>query len=382
MSRIFLDQRSDATQPQTHALVIGVGDYPHLRGGRLFASSPALTTLGLGQLTSSVVSAKTFANWLIANYNNGNAPLGSVELLVSPGGNHLTPSNAIEQVESATMDNIKKAFDRWYERCAKTAKNIAIFYYCGHGLEREAMLLLPEDFGASENRLWENCINFNSTYWGMGECPAETQCYFLDACRETPIDLLKFRTVDAQTLKDTQQTSFPLRDAPVLKAAPVGQKAYGPPNDVSFFTAALIRSFEGFGARRLVGSSWRVTTDSLLGATIQLMNRTRLPNGPRLTCSRTGDSNFETEIHEFSNPAHVIVHITCEPLAALSAADLYMNNGRNPPLRRAPGPEPWEIEVEAGTYIIGADFPNGQFRSTSLLGQIVFPPYFPCSLEV
>ena len=79
-------------------------------------------------------------------------------------------------VERATLDNIKVAFNRWYARCHAHAGNVAIFYFSGHGLEKEFQLLLAEDFAdPTTNNLWERAINFNQSWYGMGECKAVTQ---------------------------------------------------------------------------------------------------------------------------------------------------------------------------------------------------------------
>ena len=43
---LVLNNNLPATQRQTHVLVIGVGDYPNLRGGALFATQAARTTFG------------------------------------------------------------------------------------------------------------------------------------------------------------------------------------------------------------------------------------------------------------------------------------------------------------------------------------------------
>lgn len=83
MSLIYRDISLVANQPQTHAIIIGVGDYPHLRNGSAFRERPATSTMGLGQLTSSPISAKAFSDWMVNNFNNPNAPLGTVELLLS-----------------------------------------------------------------------------------------------------------------------------------------------------------------------------------------------------------------------------------------------------------------------------------------------------------
>src|ERR1035437_3878017 len=286
-----------AGQPQTHALVIGVGDYPHLRRGPLFATQPANVTFGLGQLTSSVASAQEFANWLRTNLSNPAAPLGSVELLLSPTNYQQPGATPVQQVDAATMQNIKASFNSWYGRCNANKDNVAIFYYSGHGLEDEIMVLLPEDFGEPSQNLWDNAIDFTATWYGMAECSAKTQCYFIDACREKSIDLLKTSKLDAHALKTTQLVTFPERDGYVLKGAPLGRQAHGPASGVSYFTQTLIACLNGVGASHKVGSKWIVTTDSLTGAAVRFMKRMKIAAVPKVACSKGGESNFTTDIH-------------------------------------------------------------------------------------
>ena len=70
--------------PATHALVIGVGSYPHLLGG----SGPRCAdNEGLGQLKSPTASATVFANWLIEEFANASKPLASLAMLISDESN-------------------------------------------------------------------------------------------------------------------------------------------------------------------------------------------------------------------------------------------------------------------------------------------------------
>ena len=140
--------------PRRTALIIGVGAYPHLRGGTLFATEPARYHLGMKQLDSPPVSAREFADWLIksgtSTHRNGAAPLGTVELLISsndPNDASFIAVGMTVAVEEATFYNIQKAFDRWFMRCDRHVDNIGVFYFCGHGLEREKSWLLASDYG-------------------------------------------------------------------------------------------------------------------------------------------------------------------------------------------------------------------------------------------
>ena len=124
MSVIF-NAALPATTAQTHAFVIGVGEYPFLLGGHL---NPGAMTMGLGQLTSSVKSAEAFAYWLTSKFTSSSAPLGSVELLLSP--NSYAPAGQPAQaVDRATLDNIKVAFKRWYRQVPRPRRQRGVVLF-------------------------------------------------------------------------------------------------------------------------------------------------------------------------------------------------------------------------------------------------------------
>ncbi len=104
--------------PATHALLIGVGGYDHLDGGRRKRLPNPSEFGGLGQLTSPPRSAIAVARFLAASKKaNWRAPLASVDLLVSPA-----PSDPEVVADGgpygrATLDAIKAAFNAWWRRC-------------------------------------------------------------------------------------------------------------------------------------------------------------------------------------------------------------------------------------------------------------------------
>ena len=93
---------------------------------------------------------------------NRSAPIGTIEVLLSPGS-YVDPDGATADVEVASMVNISEAFGRWSDRAHKNKNNVAIFYYCGHGLEREGTILLPSDFGNPAINISMNMIDFNGS---------------------------------------------------------------------------------------------------------------------------------------------------------------------------------------------------------------------------
>jgi hypothetical protein len=121
--------------PMTHALIIGIGEYCHLPGGPRYQDQPARYKLGLKQLTSPPASAEKLANWMVGkltnSHKNPKAPLGTVELLLSPQ-RYTDPQGNATQVDAATFGSIKTAFERWLKRCDRHPDNVSLFYFCGH----------------------------------------------------------------------------------------------------------------------------------------------------------------------------------------------------------------------------------------------------------
>jgi len=374
MTIVFQDTKLGAAAPQTHVLVIGVGEYSYIVGGKAFNPGTPLCA-GLRQLSSSVPSAREFANWVIAHLDNPAAPLGSVEVALSPGSFE-DASGQVTIVDTATSAGINKAFDAWYERCDQSESNVAIFYFCGHGLENKiTMMLLPEDFGATPKRLGDEIIDFTTTSYAMAECKAKCQLYLLDACRDPSLEITQGIVVP-RSLKSTRKMFFPPRDAYILNAAPQGGKAHAPSNGVSFFTSALIRCLDKLGAGNRNGALWEVTTDSLASSMVE-RSQFAVADGTAPVsglCTRGGSSSFATVIHQFAHPAEVMTKIDCRPITALPYAHLTIEKDCTPVKQRSAAADPWLCEIEAGTYDIRAQFPSGKYASNKLEQAILYPP--------
>ncbi len=103
--------------PRTHALVIGIGGYDHLRGGA-GTLLPNLVYYGnLGQLTSPPRSALAIAAALQSPELDWQVPLGTVDLLVSTAPGDRIPSGNGAPFGPVTRDAIQEAFDEWWKRC-------------------------------------------------------------------------------------------------------------------------------------------------------------------------------------------------------------------------------------------------------------------------
>src|SRR4051794_30658605 len=68
-----------AVVPGSYAMVIGIGQYPHLIGG----AAPARKSDGLRQLSSPPISAREFAKWVLSEYQCPGKELASLSPLTS-----------------------------------------------------------------------------------------------------------------------------------------------------------------------------------------------------------------------------------------------------------------------------------------------------------
>lgn len=307
------EQQIVIDEPRLHAFVIGVGDYPHLNNG----SGPVATNpLGLSQVTTPRHTAPAIANWLLNVYHNSSCPLGSVEVLVSPS-THIpaVPEGAL--AESATMQRIEDAFAKWMKRCSAQTDNIAFLYFCGHGLEKDdAHFLLPEDFGdPGIPNQWKNCIDFSRMLRGMSTCKAQTQLFFIDACRETPLAMLSQVNVGGDPLI-TARVTDKVNCSAVYYATTPGRRAYGPDNGVSYFGQAVLRCLTSGVA--LNEGETSVYTDSLYIALGKVMSKSVCPERT-LTCGV--ETSGRARIHEIRSGAGTAIECTFE--ASASSGEIY-----------------------------------------------------------
>ncbi len=360
--------------PQTHILIIGVGGYPYLNAGTKAVAQTFDGAQLLGQLSSPPVSTEAFYNTVMELHQNQCwiKPLGSVDVLVSraPGGKPVFPGH---NPEAATLSNIKKSYREWKKRCDSTPENVAIFFFCGHGLDKGEHYLLAENFGEEPANPWEGSFAFDMTRRSFFSCKARTQLFFVDACRQVTSDMLKTdlpaNPIDPPSLM-AKDCAFNLTQ----KAAASNESAYGKKDEVSFYTKALIGALKGNAVNNDF-DDWRISTGTLsarMNAFLQLESPGQ--GYPQRCISTTSDI---TDIIRFAEPPIVPLKLSCHPEDALAFAELScLDPNTNLGETRLPGITPWEIKLKAGIYKLQARFNGGQYKSNS-----VFKPVMPPSLE-
>lgn len=378
MTTIFDDE---ADGPRTHLFTVGVGSYRHLGGGE--EPLDHLRSVRLGQLSSPPLSARALTDWFVAEMDNPDAPLGSVEMLLSPSQAYDLPDGRSAEVEAGTIDNIRRAFDAWFARCDRHEGNVAVFSFCGHGLMREVVALLAEDFGRSAQRPFEASVDFSMTFEGMATCRARRQLYLVDACRQVMRSTLALQRIDATALAIGTFQREHERDAPILYASAEDDRAYARTGRPTRLAEALLRGLRGLGSE-IVGGEWVVTSRRLLEATSDLVVRENLPDAPMQRPRLGGESaGLAVPMHRLPAPPKVPVTIECVPGEAMQVAELSLVPVRpGPSYARGPSHERWTLEVEPGDYDAAARFSAGGYRECSRPFVAMPPPPPPFPLEV
>ena len=283
-----------AAGPATHAIVIGVGAYPHLHGG-----SGALADLngGLKQLSSPPVSAREFSDWLLDEFNNPDKPLASVSMLVSEADapqpyNHTKLATPFTP-QIANSGHVKKAIREWKKLGDLNEDNLIIFFFCGHGVAGglDQMTLLLADYGEDNDMPMEGAIDFSALRRGMSQCKASQQCFFIDACR-TLTDIATRTTATGQKIIQDNIVRPHASDwnVAVIYSTLGGEKAYGRKHKPSFYTEELITGLNGAGSNKRNGQGvWRVSVGDLHAAVHHGLSL----RGPKLKPPVIDGSSFE-----------------------------------------------------------------------------------------
>jgi hypothetical protein len=344
--------------------VIGIGGYDHLPGGCSDRKMPRPAQFGkLGQLTSPPRSAGAFARFLATSrVDDWVAPLSTIDLLISaaPGDDDFSGDG--RPYERATRQAIQDAFDRWWDRCDTDGANVAVFYFCGHGLQATNQVLLASDFGATGNP-WMHAFDFNKTRQAFKANRAETQIFLVDACREVTTSTVEVPDPAAPVLREPEKRQVEHCEHDLtIQATSRTKKAYGPERGMSYFTEALLRAFAG-GAAGRQGGRWWVRSDLIASRIDDLV---KLAGGteqrPVLTIQAP------VTLYQLDCAPEVSLEFGCDPAEATQLAELAYSRLMDGPRQQRPGRTalPWRLKVPAGVYKLEAAFPDRAFRDAAM----------------
>ena len=368
---LAFDRVSD--RPQTHVLIIGVGNYPYLKSGSQEEAQTVIGLQQLEQLTSPPESALALYRTFIEFEKQGILinPLGSIDLLISAAPGADIPDDL--NYRAATIRNVELAFDAWWKRCDRNKDNTAIFFFCGHGLEKGDQYLLTEDFGENPRNPWRGAFAFDTTRSAFHGCAAQTQLFFIDACRQVTGGMLEANLSGIPGLATGSYIGTESIYNLTIKAAAQNRNAYGQEGSASYFTSALIRGLSGHASTSNEDDEWIVETGRLALLMTQLIKLENESQGFPQRCPYVmGESKAIIRLKEVPE---VILQVNCNPDAALEHAALSCIEPVSRERRqREPAGSPWEIPLKAGVYELQASFAGRQYTDSRKMTTVI-PPF-------
>lgn len=371
--------RLDASDgPGTHVFIVGVGAYPHLRGG---TGNPTPQPMGMGQLTSPPLSAMKMLEWVDKELNNPLAPLKSIEVLVSQpnAATYTDKYGTAAPIDGATFANFEVSAKAWFDRASSDEKNVAIFYFCGHGLgDGLNSQLLLSDYG-STNRPLRHAVNFSAFRLAMGACKAAKQLFLLDACRVVdPTMLLDPFNMGDAGLPPGNVTKMPTHIAnPVIYSAKAGEQAFGPANGISYFTDALLHGLGRCGVYLSKGTKWAVSPSQLQMAIAGLLD----DYSGKPHCPVDGLVGTGFEIHFLDKAPEVVVSVTLRP-SNVNADATIKATCSGVEVIRPNLDHPWRTFLPFGPCAVNAVFPAPPKYTAKTMSLYLQPPWQEIELEV
>jgi len=367
----------DSGNPAAHAIVIGVGDYPHLVGG---TGSQTPRNGGLRQLSSPPVSAHAFATWLLDEFNNPGAPLASLSLLISDADNRdFTHPDLAAPVKPLTADSVAtvKALRAWKTLGDSHEDNLLLFFFCGHGVARglDGLTLLLRDYGEEPAMPMEGAIDFAAFQRGMAQFAASRQCFFVYACRQVSDIARNTSESGKKVIQDDINRPFASDwNYAVLFATVEGESAYGRSDKPSFYTEALMKGLNGTAANnRNANGEWRVSTSELNQAIHRSLSlRGKMIKNPAVRL-------VDFEFHLPKNEPVIPVTVFCDPKGDTAMANLSCEQNGNVVISRGPDPQDWVTELAYGSYDFNARI---ETRSAQRPGVFILPPYREIAIKV
>jgi hypothetical protein len=254
--------------PKTHALVIGVGNYPHAKPQH--GLLPDLR--GVPDLPSAADSAKLMCDWLLDNKDRLAAPLATLEVLIS---DPVSPANRYPwkqgPIDPATCANVAVRGREWFKRVIADPGDVAFFYCCGHGASYvEHPVLFLEDLNEDMVNPWSH-INLSHLATTLRKEPSVAAAFlFSDACGEFVPNFALSAAQECRFYAAPNVFIASRNNVSLICAAPEGLMAYEGADAITGqikfgrFTQACLKGLDGSSAR-WSRDRWVVNCRDLVG---------------------------------------------------------------------------------------------------------------------
>ncbi|MDH5323304.1 MAG: caspase family protein [Gammaproteobacteria bacterium] len=372
-------------QPATHVLVIGVSAYRHFDDGTEPTNNGDL--LNMAQLSAAARSASEFAAWMLKKYSHQNAELGSLRVLLSPSDNeviHADISAHGAKVLPATLANVEQELIAFRKLCDRNPQNVAVVYVAGHGVQitKSGSILLLHDCGSDNHAtLLKGAIDMASVRAGFNHAnTAQTQFWFVDACRQEPDVAERFEDMDGGLRLD--EPSGSASGSALFLAATTGKPAYARIKGITLFWEGLQWGLNGGMAVEPedgVSENWHVSAHGL--------NKKLKPRVSELAEAENAEQLVDSEIrfedalfHEFVTIPKVDVTFDVSPAAAAAGSQGTLSDENDQPIMQTVNLWPMSDKVDAGIYKLKI-VPPAPFRPYSKF-ETVKPPAVARQIDV
>lgn len=369
-----------------HALVIGTATYPYVKG----CGIPELQNLS--DLPCAVDGAKIVLQWLEKQFHPPpGLQLGTIELLLdSPSASgrvSVTLDGKKTRVDPPTISAIEAACDDWTDRLKEDSRNVALFYYCGHGFYAGDTLLSAQDLASRANDPAGATINFGAFHEGMRRFDLDAQLFLLDTCSSPAGWIPNQRGGPLGRALVQLQRGDPMHPHARMRseATAPGTAAHYPPSGAPYFSRVLRGALaDDLGCTQDPSGKWVTSHTSLGNAINELLEhelKGRKLTGTQIPTHRVEGGAFV--VHHPSKPPDVPVHTTTDPRQAIRRATLTISS---PGGVHVAGPARvndyvWSNRVAPARYDLSASFPPNSFTGT-VRPIDVAPPMRPYTLKV
>jgi hypothetical protein len=312
--------------------------------------------------------------------------LGSVELLVSCPPEDDLLARYVSPPPEPTIEHIREAFEKWAERCRQNPENIALFYFCGHGLQGDGQYLLASDFNRFATSPFAQAFDFDETRLALQQSGPRTQLYVVDACRDSYLGLAG--NVPGLAVRDFFKSNACVNE--LTLRLPAFEQAFGERHEVSRLTRALLQCLDGQAATPDEHGGWEVRTDNIRRSISHLLSPEGGDGGLTRTVEATGFGDIPLFRLGSAPPAKLTIR--CLPPAAASRTKLACIP-QDPPEQpsidcgtaQEYGPDQdgasiqeWRVELTSGFYTVSAHSDS----TTTQRPHGVFPPHSRLSMQV
>jgi hypothetical protein len=232
----------DAGAQGAHVLIVGVDSYPEKSG--------------FAPLTSPVASARTIAGWFLGagrdgvtplaagadRFTNPASPLASLAVLLSESAPDA--KFAGHSCRRATRKNLEEAAQAWLLRAEANDSNLAIVYFCGHGVQdNNKTVFVLEDRDPAQDKTnarngFADLRTFAGNLRGRG---VTSQLLLFDCCRDDHSRRLPEQGSVGYELVDGGSLNLKVQQM-VLYATEAFAKATGRVGRTSIFAESFLMS--------------------------------------------------------------------------------------------------------------------------------------------